>query len=218
MSKSELYLASTKEEQQFYDDVRSILQTARNSAYKSVNSIMSKAYWEIGKRIVEQEQNGTDRAKYGDYIIRKLSKELSGEFGTGFSIANLKNCRQFYRTFPKDSIGYTACSQLSWSHLRNIMRLDSEEERNYYIQEAIRGSWSVKLLERNIKSGYYRRILSTQLQDLSAENYEFVKDPYVLEFMGLPENYEYKESELERAILSHIQRFLLELGLSLIHI
>ena len=212
LSKSELYLASTKEEQQFYDDVRSILQTARNSAYKSVNSIMSKAYWDIGKRIVEQEQNGTDRAKYGDYIIRKLSKELSGEFGTGFSIANLKNCRQFYRTFPKDSIGYTACSQLSWSHLRNIMRLDSEDERNYYIQEAIRGSWSVKLLERNIKSGYYRRILSTQLQDLSAENYEFVKDPYVLEFMGLPENYEYKESELERAILSHIQRFLLELG------
>ena len=212
MSKSELYLASTKEEQQFYDDVRSILQTARNSAYKSVNSIMSKAYWDIGKRIVEQEQNGTDRAKYGDYIIRKLSKELSGEFGTGFSIANLKNCRQFYRTFPKDSIGYTVCSQLSWSHLRNIMRLDSEEERNYYIQEAIRGSWSVKLLERNIKSGYYRRILSTQLKDLSAENYEFVKDPYVLEFMGLPENYEYKESELERAILSHIQRFLLELG------
>ena len=212
MSKSELYLASTKEEQQFYDDVRSILQTARNSAYKSVNSIMSKAYWDIGKRIVEQEQNGTDRAKYGDYIIRKLSKELSGEFGTGFSIANLKNCRQFYRTFPKDSIGYTACSQVAWSHLRNIMRLDSEEERNYYIQEAIRGSWSVKLLERNIKSGYYRRILSTQLQDLSAENYEFVKDPYVLEFMGLPENYEYKESELERAILSHIQRFLLELG------
>ena len=212
MSKSELYLASTKEEQQFYDDVRSILQTARNSAYKSVNSIMSKAYWDIGKRIVEQEQNGTDRAKYGDYIIRKLSKELSGEFGTGFSIANLKNCRQFYRTFPKDSIGYTVCSQLSWSHLRNIMRLDSEEERNYYIQEAIRGSWSVKILERNIKSGYYKRILSTQLQDPLAENYEFVKDPYVLEFMGLPENYEYKESELERAILSHIQRFLLELG------
>lgn len=94
ISKSELYLTSTKEEQQF--------------------SIMSKAYWEIGERIVEQEQNGTGRAKYGDYIIRNLSKELSGEFGTGFSIANLKNCRQFYRTFPKDSIGYTACSQLSW--------------------------------------------------------------------------------------------------------
>lgn len=94
----------------------------------------------------------------------------------------MKNCRQFYRTFPKDSIGYTACSQLSWSHLRNIMRLDSEEERDYYIQDSI------------------------------LKNYEFVKDPYVLEFMGLPENYEYKESELERAILSHIQRFLLELG------
>ena len=150
---------------------------------------------------MQQEQNGTGRAKYGDYIIRNLSKELSGEFGTGFSIANLKNCRQFYRTFPKDSIGYTVCSQLSWSHLRNIMRLDSEEERNYYIQEAIRGSWSVKILERNIKSGYYKRILSTQLQDPLAENYEFVKDPYVLEFMGLPENYEYKENELERAIL-----------------
>lgn len=85
------------------------------------------------------------------YKLRNLSKELSGEFGTGFSIANLKNCRQFYRTFPKDSIGYTACSHLSWSHLRNIMRLDSEEEHNYYIQEAIRGSWSVKILERNIK-------------------------------------------------------------------
>lgn len=211
-SKSEIYVSSTKEEQCFYDDVRRILQAARNSAYKSVNSIMSKAYWEIGGRIVQQEQKGTGRAKYGDYIIRNLSKELSGEFGTGFSIANLKNCRQFYRTFPKDSIGYTACSQLSWSHLRNIMRLDSEEERNYYIQEAIRGSWSVKMLERNIKSGYYKRILSTQLPDLLTENHEFVKDPYVLEFMGLPENYEYKESELERAILSHIQRFLLELG------
>ena len=211
-SKSEIYLSSTKEEQKFYDDVRYILQTARNSAYKSVNSIMSKAYWEIGERIVQQEQKGTGRAKYGDYIIRNLSKELSGEFGTGFSIANLKNCRQFYRTFPKDSIGYTACSQLSWSHLRSIMRLDSEEERNYYIQEAIKESWSVKLLERNIKSGFYRRMLSTQLENSSVENYEFVKDPYILEFMGLPENYEYKENELERAILSHIQKFLLELG------
>lgn len=157
MSKSEIYLSSTKEEQKFYDDVRHILQTARNSAYKSVNSIMSKAYWEIGERIVQQEQRGAGRAKYGDYIIRNLSKELSGEFGTGFSVANLKNCRQFYRTFPKDSIGYTACSQLSWSHLRSIMRLDSEKERNYYIQEAIKGSWSVKLLERNIKSGFYRK-------------------------------------------------------------
>ena len=110
---AEIYLSSTKEEQQFYDDVRHILQTARNSAYKSVNSIISKAYWEIGERIVQQEQRGTGRAKYGDYIVRNLSKELSGEFGTGFSIANLKNCRQFYQTFPKDSIGYTACSQLS---------------------------------------------------------------------------------------------------------
>lgn len=92
------------------------------------------------------------------------------------------------------------------------MRLDSEKERNYYIQEAIKGSWSVKLLERNIKSGFYRRMLSTQLENSLVENYEFVKDPYVLEFMGLSENYEYKESELERAILSHIQKFLLELG------
>lgn len=211
-TRSELYLSSSKEEQSFYDDIRSILKVARTSAYKNVNSIMSKAYWKIGERIVQQEQEGNGRAKYGDYIIRNLSKELSVEFGTGFSVANLKNCRQFYRTFPKDSIGYTLCSQLTWSHMRSIMRLSSEEERNYYIQEAIKGSWTVKLLERNIKSGFFKRMLSTQLNDALTESFEFVKDPYILEFMGLPENYEYKESELEKAILSHIQKFLLELG------
>lgn len=200
------------EEKQFYEDVRGILLQARELAYKSASSIMTRAYWNVGKRIVEQELLGKERAKYGSYLIKNLSKELSDEFGTGFSVANLKNCRQFYLAFPQDSYGYTMMKNVPWSHLRNIMRISDEEERNFYLNEVSNENWTVRTLERNIKSGYYKRMLSTQLKDRDNKKLEFVKDPFVLEFMGVKQNDGHLESDIEKAIISNLQKFLLEMG------
>lgn len=173
---------------------------------------MTQAYWNVGKRIVEQELFGKERAKYGSYLIKNLSKELSDEFGTGFSVASLKNCRQFYLAFPQDSYGYAMMKKVPWSHLRNIMRIPDEEERNFYLDEVANENWSVRTLERNIKSGYYKRMLSTQLQDKDNKALEFVKDPFVLEFMGVKQNDGRLESDIENAIISNLQKFLLEMG------
>ncbi len=200
------------EEKQFYEDVRGILLQARELAYKNASNIMTQAYWNVGKRIVEQELSGKERAKYGSYLIKNLSKELSDEFGTGFSVASLKNCRQFYLAFPQESYGYTMMKKVPWSHLRNIMRIPGEEERNFYLNEVANENWTVKTLERNIKSGYYKRMLSTQLQDKENKALEFVKDPFVLEFMGVKQNNGHLESDIETAIISNLQKFLLEMG------
>lgn len=200
------------EEQQFYEDVRLILQQAREQAYSNVSAIMTYAYWNVGQRIVEQEQLGKRKAKYGSYLIRNLSKKLSDEFGTGFSVANLRNCRQFYLTFPKDSYGFSMAGKVTWSHLRDIMRISDEEERNFYLNEVANENWSVKTLERNIKSGYYKRMLSTQLPDRENKALEFVKDPFVLEFMGVGQSVSQLESDLETAIINNLQKFLLEMG------
>ena len=200
------------DEQQFYEEVRLILKQAREQAYSSANGIMTYAYWNIGRRIVEQEQYGQKKAQYGSYLIRKLSIQLSDEFGTGFSVANLKNCRRFYLTFPEKSYGYSIAGKIPWSHLRSIMRISEEEERNFYINEVLNENWSVRVLERNIKSGYYKRILSTQLPDKDNKALEFVKDPFVLEFMGVIPDIDQLESDLETAIINNLQKFLLEMG------
>ncbi len=200
------------DEQQFYTDVYFILQQARERAYNSANGIMTYAYWNVGRRIVEQEQYGEKKAQYGSYLIKNLSIQLSDEFGTGFSVANLKNCRRFYLTFPEDSYGYSVVGKIPWSHLRSIMRITDEEERNYYLKETLTENWSVRVLERNIKSGYYKRMLSTQLSDKENRALEFVKDPFVLEFMGVAPNISRLESDLETAIINNLQKFLLEMG------
>ena len=166
----------------------------------------------VGKRIIEQEQKGNRKAKYGSYLIKRLSQELSDEYGTGFSVANIRNCRQLYLTFPKESYGYSLIGKIHWSHLRTIMRLDDEEERNFYLKEVANEYWSVKELERNIKSGYYKRILSTQFPEKIGQIPKFVKDPYVLEFMGIKDNSAVIEKEVENAIISNMQKFLLEMG------
>lgn len=199
-------------EQQFYTDVHFILQQAREKAYNNANGIMTYAYWNVGRRIVQQEQYGEKKAQYGSYLIRNLSKQLSDEFGTGFSVANLKNCRQFYLTFPENSYGYSIAGKIPWSHLRNIMRISDEEERNFYLNEVANENWSVRVLERNIKSGYYKRMLSTQLSNKENKVLEFVKDPFVLEFMGVTPNISQLESDLETAIINNLQKFLLEMG------
>ena len=134
LSKQESSEILATNEQQFYEDVRFILQRAREEAYNSANGIMTYAYWKVGRRIVEQEQYGEMKAQYGSHLIKNLSKQLSDEFGTGFSVANLRNCRQFYLIFPEDSYGFSMAGKISWSHLRSIMRISDEDERNFYLK------------------------------------------------------------------------------------
>ncbi len=209
---SKMNLIDSEEERQFYSDIHEILKNAKSTAYAAVNDIMTYAYWDIGKRIVEQEQKGISKAKYGSYLIKRLAQEISGEYGSGFSVATIRNCRQLYLTFSKESYGYSMIGKVHWSHLRVIMRLDDEEERNFYLNETANEYWSVRELERNIKSGYYKRILSTQFPEKAGQTQKFVKDPYVLEFMGVNDNDKIVEKDVESAIISHLQKFLLEMG------
>jgi len=197
--------------QTFFQDVKNILQQSRQKAYVALNFAMVEAYWQIGKRIVEEEQTGKQRADYGSFLIKSLSKELSVEFGKGFSVANLKNFRQFYLTFPDFEKGYTVRSQLSWSHYRLIMRVESPIARNYYLTEASEQHWSTRQLQRNINSHYYERLLSSTDKKTVSTNTsvtdEFIKDPYVLEFLNIPENTTHSEKQIETAIITHLQKF-----------
>jgi len=210
-----------KSEKLFFANVAKTLTQGRNLVCSAINSVMVKTYWEIGKQIIEQEQKGNDRADYGDYLIVKLSKYLGEKLGKGFSEANLWNFRKFYTVFPDFGEFSTHCVEnLSWSHIRLIMRLDSEQERLYYIKETNMENWSVRVLERNIKTGYFKRLVSSQnkkkkesLKAISNLNIsDFIKDPYVLEFLNMPEDITVKETLLETAIISNLQKFLLELG------
>lgn len=203
-------------------DVRTLLTQARQATARAVNTAMVTTYWMIGQRIVVEEQNGSNKAAYGEQILQKLSSALEKEFGNGFSYANLRNMRQFYLTYPDKEICYTLCSKLSWSHNRLIMRIQDNNARHYYLQEAAQEGWSVRQLERNIESHYYQRLLAApnenkpqtmgdaQLQPIDVKS--FVKDPYVLEFVGLPPYPDHKESQLEAALTDNMQQFLLELG------
>lgn len=203
-------------------DVRTLLAQARQATARAVNTAMVTTYWMIGRRIVEEEQNGKDKAAYGQQILQKLSAALESEFGNGFSYANLRNMRQFYQTYPSEEICYTLCSKLDWSHNRLIMRVADSNARYYYLKEAAAEGWSVRALERNIQSHYYQRQLAAQACDVpqtpqpSEPNpidvRSFVKDPYVLEFVGLPPYPDHRENQLEEALIDNMQQFLLELG------
>ena len=195
-------------EKEFFNEISEILSQSRCSTYRAINTIMVQTYWQIGKRIVEQEQFGQNRANYGDYLITKLSRYLTDTYGKGFSEANLKNIRQFYVVFQDfDQLATHCVANLSWSNIRYIMRLENKLEREYYLKEASEQNWSFRTLERNIKSGYYRRLLSTQDKDISLPNNEkfnpadFIKDPYVAEFLNVPEDLRGKESLLENALI-----------------
>ena len=203
----------------FHADIKSILEQARSKARSAVNAAMVEAYWLIGQRIVQEEQQGNIRATYGQRLLENLSRELSASFGKGFSYANLRNFRQFYLTYLDQAICYTVCSKLSWSHNRLIMRVEDPKARAYYLEEGAAQQWSVRQLERNIKTHSFKRLLSSQ-DKYPAESKEsqvnalreFIKDPYVLEFLQLPEAGRLKESRLEQAIIDELQIFLLELG------
>ena len=202
-------------------DIRAILAQARSKAYNVVNTAMVESYWYIGRRIVEEEQQGQQRAEYGTELIKKLSRNLSGEFGNGFSLANLKNFRQFYLIYPDYLKSYAARSLLRWTHYRLIMRVENPAARDYYMSEAATQNWSTRVLERNINSLYYERLLTSPdkrkaltKQSEFKQNVitDFIKDPYVLEFLGVPDSYRIPEKEIEQAIVNNLQKFLLEMG------
>jgi len=158
----------------FYLKIKNLLQTARDSAYRQVNFIMVETYWNIGKQIIQEEQNGEDRAKYGSNLIKNLSKKLSNDFGKGFSTQSLWNMKQFYNTFP---ILSTLRRELSWSHYKLIIRLQDEKARSWYMLESVTSNWSVRALERQIGTHYYERIISSHdKQPLIDEANEKTKD------------------------------------------
>ncbi len=204
-----------------YLDIKNILQTARDKSYREVNFIMVEAYWNIGKQIVVQEQNGDDKAQYGKYLIKNLSKQLTVDFGKGFSKQNLWNMRQFYNYFP---ILSAVRRELSWTHYKMILRVENQSAREWYIQEAALANWSTRALERQIGTHYYERILSSKEKTVVVQEAEektknmqlspkdIIKDPYVLEFLDLGDNISFRESDLESALIAKIQKFLLELG------
>ena len=212
------------EQKNIVSEIKQILSVAQQKAYSAVNFAMVEAYWLIGKRIIEEEQQGKERAAYGAEILKTLSIELTKDFGKGFGERNLRDFRQFYLTFQETEIWHTLCAKLSWSHMRLIMRIESKEAQQYYLKEAAENHWSVRTLDRNISTLYYHRLLSSQIKepvaqemqektkDFQQDKFEFIKNPNVLEFLGLPDNKGYSESSLEKAIINEMQNFLLELG------
>lgn len=201
-----------------------MIATGRDRAYSAVNTAMVMTYWNIGKRIVEQEQSGESRAEYGKRLIAALSNELTKEFGKGFSERNLRNFRKFYTLFPDDQIWQMCLPNLTWSHFNCLLRVTDENARLWYLNEAAKESWSSRTLDRNIGTQYYYRLLqSPQKEAVIAEmqdrtkafpksGFELIKSPVVAEFLGFKNEDSYLESDLESAILSHIRDFLMEMG------
>ena len=214
---NEIELFDNKQ-QETYRTIRNSVIAAQSKVYSAVNSVMITAYWEIGEQIYKA-CGENDRAEYGKKILKYISEKLTEEFGKGYSIRNLRNMRNFYCTFP---IRQTLSAELSWSHYLLLMQIRNDVERDFYTQEAIKSNWSVRQLDRQINTMYYKRILASrdkesvaaeiQTTEPKPEYEQIIKDPYVLEFLDLPANEHYYESTLEQALIDHLQKFLLELG------
>ena len=229
------------ERSEFYVSVAAVLQKARSNSYRAVNFIMVEAYWNVGRLIVEEEQQGKERAEYGEALVRGLSERLTLNFGKGFGVSNLFAFRQFYLAFQKfravrgmsededksvasPPIRHALRGELTWTHYRRLLRVEKPEAREWYMNEAAEQNWSTRALERQINSLYYERMLMSrdkapvidemreQTAALAATPKDFIKDPYVLEFLGLQENPGFREAELETAIIAKLQAFMLELG------
>ncbi len=208
-----------------YAQIQLVLQQARQRAQRSVNQVMVQAYWQIGQLIVQHEQGGQERAVYGAKTLQRLAKRLQIEFGKGFSVPNLRNFRQFYQTFTEDEIRYSTSSDLSWTHFRVLMRISDPAARQWYAREAVAQTWSVAALDRQISTLYYQRLLSSQDQEsVKAEAHrviqrdtppnprDFIRDPYILEFLGAQPQAAWYEKDMEQGLLDQLQKFLLELG------
>lgn len=204
---------------EFVTEIKIIIGHARESAIRSVDFQRVLMYWHIGQHIFEEEQQGKERAEYGIYLIKNLAKELEPEFGSGFSVRILEISRQFYRTYP---IANTLYSQLNWSQYRLLVSIENGDKREYYQNESVKNAWTKRQLERQVNSDLYERLLlsndkETVLAVARSEKkadspQEIIKDPMVLEFLGLQRKPEYYEKDLETAIIVHLHEFLLELG------
>lgn len=251
--KSELnkYDNINADDAQFISDIKAIVYTAKQKAYQAADIYQVVSNWLVGRRIVEQEQHGQERAQYGKHIVELASGALTAEFGKGYSVVNIKSFRKFYLTFNNLLIGQTPSAQsengltikgqsvsaelelakmlpsnLSWSHYERLMRIKNEDERDWYMREAAEESWSVRTLNRNIGSQYYHRLLQTpeskrgevvdEMKRLTADyqkdRHKFLRNPVVAEFLGFPQDAAYSETNLETAIIDHLQKFILELG------
>ena len=251
--KSELkrYDNINADDAQFISDIKAIVYTAKQKAYQAADLYQVVSNWLVGRRIVEQEQHGQERAEYGKRIIELASEALTAEFGKGYSVVNIKSFRKFYLTFSNLLIGQTPSAQLgdgltikgqtvsaelelakmlpsnlSWSHYERLMRIKNEDERDWYMRESAQENWSVRTLNRNIGSQYYHRLLQTpeskrgevidEMQRLTADyqkdRHKFLRNPVVAEFLGFSQDAAYSETNLESAIIDHLQKFILELG------
>ena len=204
-----------------YLKVQEVLKEARGAVYRAVNFSMVKAYWEIGHIIVEEEQQGKERAGYGEFLIKNLAQKLTQDFGKGFDPSNLRNMRLFYKAFPIcDALRH----ELTWTHYRHLLRVENKKAREYYVNEAIAQNWSTRALNRQISTFYYERIVASK-NDISVQKEaikktkplvqkpeDFVKDPYVLEFLGMQPDLKYLEKNIEQGLIDKLQHFLLELG------
>ncbi|MCK5464932.1 MAG: DUF1016 family protein, partial [Bacteroidales bacterium] len=205
----------------FYGKVREIIEAGRGAVYREVNITMVETYWQIGRVILNEEQKGKSRAEYGMHLIENLSDKLTRNYGKGFDKRNLSYMRKFYQTFSNMN---ALRSQLSWTHYRLLIRVENDDAREFYIQEAIEGNWSTRQLDRQINSLYFERVLISGKESRGMVKKEveekkeamqashIIKDPYVLEFLDLKANTDFYERELEQALISKLQEFLLELG------
>ena len=208
-----------------FEDACNIIETAQKVAYSAVNLTLVHRNWLLGKRIVEEELNGESRAEYGAEVIKKLSKDLNAQYGKGYTKTNLYNFYSFYKMYPEIFHSESGKSnvKLSWTHYRVLLQVKDEIAREWYENEALKETWSVKTLQRNISSQYYYRILKTQdksaleteMKELTSEyqtKLEFIKNPVIAEFLGMRDDTSYLESDLEQCIIDNLQKFLMELG------
>ena len=212
-------LKTTKPIESTYQTIKEVLEQARAQSYRAVNFAMVQAYWNIGRIIVEEEQKGKTKADYGKQLIAELAKRLKADFGKGFDQSNLWHMRSFYLAFP---ILDAVRRELTWTHYRLLLRVERQEVCQFYLDECIAANWSTRQLERQINSFYYERLLSSRNKGLVKAEIkklepgptpqDIIKDPYVLEFLGLKESKAYLENELEQGLIDKLHDFLLELG------
>ena len=208
-----------------FEDACNIIETAQKVAYSAVDLTLVHRNWLLGKRIADEELNGESRAEYGAEVIKKLSKDLNAQYGRGYTKTNLYNFYSFYKMYPEIFHSESGKSnvKLSWTHYRVLLQVKDEIAREWYENEALRETWSVKALQRNISSQYYYRILKTQdkavveteMKELTSEyqsKLEFIKNPVIAEFLGMKEDTSFLESDLEQCIIGNLQKFLMELG------
>lgn len=203
----------------FVTDVRAIIDKGRQHAFAAAGQIAILTYWNIGRRIVEEEQQGNERADYGKNLIPALADRLTAEYGSGYGKRNLAYYRKFYLEFDDLEILHTRVQNLTWSHIRRLLSVSNPEARDWYLKTAADDMWSVKTLDRNISTQYYERRLAAQCEDsaspapfIESNPMEYIKNPMVAEFMGFRQNSNYSESQLEQALVDNLEKFILELG------